>query len=85
MSALFNSASVVTTWMIFSLMIGGVVIVAALAAHDAQRAANRSVRWVWMAAIGVIVGLSLAAPLRHAPSSPRMAYKVGASTDSVAS
>ena len=73
MSTLFTSAAAVTSWMVFSLMIGGVVIVAALAAHDAQRAANRSVRWVWMAAIGVIVGLSLAAPLRREPASPRAA------------
>ena len=73
MSTLFNSAAAVTSWMVFSLVIGGAVIIAALAAHDAQRTANRSVRWVWMAAIGVIVGLSLAAPLRREPTSPRVA------------
>ncbi len=84
MNALLDSAAAVTGWMVFSLMIGGVVIVAALAAHDAQRAANRSVRWVWMAAIGVIVALSLAAPLRQQPASARVPLSLSASTDAAA-
>lgn len=75
------------TWMLYSLVIGGVVVLAALAAHDAQRAANRSVRWVWCGAIALIVALSFSAPLRRSTSSQRVslpaAMKVDAATDTV--
>jgi len=60
-------------WMLYALLIGGVITLAALAAHDAQRAANRAVRWVWFGAIIGIVALSAAAPWRRAGMPSRTA------------
>ncbi len=62
-----------SSFILFSSLLGGVVVLAALAAHDAQRAANRAVRWVWFGAICVMVALSLAAPFRGLPSPMRIA------------
>ena len=61
------------TWIFFSLLLGCLVLLAAHAAHDAQRAANRAVRWIWFSAIGVIVALSLAAPFRQLATQMRIA------------
>lgn len=72
MSALGLEPAAITGWMIFSLLIGGIVILAALAAHDAQRAGNRTVRWIWFGAILGIVALSAAAPARRLVSAPRV-------------
>lgn len=54
----------IAMWMVFSLLISAVIVLAAIAAHDAQRAAKRPVRWVWAAATVAIVGFSIAAPFR---------------------
>jgi beta-lactamase regulating signal transducer with metallopeptidase domain len=59
----------ITTWMLYSLCIGAVVTVAALAAAEAQRAANRRVRWVWAGAIVAILALTLVAPMRRSDHS----------------
>jgi beta-lactamase regulating signal transducer with metallopeptidase domain len=64
-------------WMLFTLLISAVVIGAAVAAHDVQRAANRPVRWVWAVAIVAIMGLSVAAPFRTI-ASPRVSQNTGA-------
>ena len=61
-----------SSFFLFSSLLGGVVVVAALAAHDAQRAANRAVRWVWFGAIFVMVALSLVAPFRRVASPMRI-------------
>jgi beta-lactamase regulating signal transducer with metallopeptidase domain len=53
--------------MLFSLAISALVLLAAMAAHDAQRAANRAVRWVWFGGIVAIVMLTVASPLRRTP------------------
>ena len=63
------TAAAITTWMLYSLCIGAVVTVAALAAAEAQRAANRRVRWVWAGAIVAILALTLAAPMRRSDQS----------------
>jgi len=52
-------------WMLYALLVGSVVIVSAIAAHDAQRAANRPVRFIWLGAIVAIVAISALAPLRE--------------------
>jgi beta-lactamase regulating signal transducer with metallopeptidase domain len=63
------TAAAITTWMLYSLCIGAVVTVAALAAAEAQRAANRPVRWVWAGAIVATVALTLVAPMRRSDNS----------------
>lgn len=68
-------------WMLYGLVIGGIVTLAALAAHDAQRAANRPVRWVWFGAIIAIVGLSALAPLRRSDAPTRMMMPAAAATN----
>lgn len=52
-------------WMAYSLLLGGVVTLAAVAAHDAQRAANRAVRWIWALAMLATVLFTVAAPWRR--------------------
>ncbi|MCC6244906.1 MAG: TonB-dependent receptor plug domain-containing protein [Gemmatimonadaceae bacterium] len=68
----FNTVpwSSITSGVVFSLVISTLVLLAALAAHDAQRAARRPVRWVWMTTILVVVALSAAAPLRRDVATP---------------
>ncbi|MBL0173047.1 MAG: hypothetical protein IPP90_20605 [Gemmatimonadaceae bacterium] len=61
-----------SSWMLFSLLIGGLVALAAIAAHDAQHAAQRAVRWIWFGAMGAMVALSIAAPFRRESSSMRV-------------
>ncbi|MEO7513978.1 MAG: M56 family metallopeptidase [Gemmatimonadaceae bacterium] len=63
------SGANIVLWMLYSLLVGALVMVAAAAAHDAQRAARRPVRGVWLAAMGLVVALTLLAPLRQAPVS----------------
>ena len=63
-----------TSGMLLCLAISVLVLLAAVAAHDVQRAANRAVRWVWFGTIVAIVGLSVASPLRRtSPSNTRRA------------
>jgi beta-lactamase regulating signal transducer with metallopeptidase domain len=64
MSALMLGNVPVVGWMLYTIVISGVVTLAALAAHDAQRASNRAVRWVWLAAVASIITLGAAAPFR---------------------
>ena len=54
-----------TVWMLLSLVTGAVVCAAAVAAADAQRTARRPERWIWMAAIALIVALGVIAPWRQ--------------------
>ena len=72
--------SSVSNWMLFSLVIGGVVSFAALAAHDAQRAANHSVRFVWFGAIVATVVLSFAAPARRVSAPTRIPMPTATTT-----
>ena len=61
-------SSATASWMLNSLLIGGIVVLGALAAHDAQQVANRAVRWVWFSALGMIIALSIVAPFRRSAS-----------------
>ncbi len=72
------TSAALTSWMLFSLIVSSLVVLAALAAHDAQRAANRAVRFVWFSAIVVIVALSVAAPLRRTDAPLRRAAAIEA-------
>lgn len=67
------SAANIMMWMLYSLCIGAVVSVAAVAASDAQKAASRPVRWIWFGAIVGIVALTLAAPMRRSTGSSGIA------------
>jgi beta-lactamase regulating signal transducer with metallopeptidase domain len=67
------SAAAISTWMLYSLFVGAVVTVAAIAAASAQRAANRPVRWIWVGAIIAVVALTLAAPMRRSDGSANIA------------
>ena len=64
MSSIIPGSLPVVDWMLYTIVISGVITLAALAAHDAQRAGSRPVRWVWIASIAVITALSLVAPFR---------------------
>jgi beta-lactamase regulating signal transducer with metallopeptidase domain len=55
----------IASWMFFSALIGCAVTIAALAGHDLLRISNRPVRWIWIASIGIIVALTIAAPFRN--------------------
>jgi beta-lactamase regulating signal transducer with metallopeptidase domain len=72
------NAAAITTWMFYSLCVGAVVTVAALAAAEAQRAAGRTVRWVWAGAIIAIVSLTLAAPMRRSDHSANISLLTSA-------
>lgn len=76
-----SAMPMVSSWILLSLLISALVLLAAMAAHDAQRAANRSVRFVWLAAIGAIVALSAAAPLRRAAAPVRLALSANVDVD----
>lgn len=65
MIAAYVNADSLITWMLYSLLLSVIVTAAAMLAHDAQRAANRAVRWTWISAIVVVVMLTLSAPLRR--------------------
>ena len=67
-------SSSIAMWVLYSLLVGAVVVGAALAAQDAQRAHKGATRWIWFGAIPLIIGLSIAAPLRRAaePASPAL-------------
>lgn len=54
--------------MVFSLVIGAMVMCAAIAAHDVQHASNRPVRYIWIIAILATMALSAAAPFRGQPA-----------------
>ena len=64
MSMITSGSLPVVDWMLYTIVISGAIILAALAAHDAQRAANRPLRYVWIASIAAISALSIAAPFR---------------------
>lgn len=59
------TGSDIITTMVFALLVSAFVLVAAHAAEDAQRAANRSLRWIWAGAMALTLGLTVAAPVRH--------------------
>lgn len=67
-------------WMLYALLVGGAVIVSAIAAHDAQRIANRPVRFIWLGAIVVIVALSALAPVRDSAAIITLPASTDAST-----
>ena len=71
MSMITSGSLPVVDWMLYTLVISGVIIFAALAAHDAQRAANRPLRWIWIASIAAITALSIAAPFRDRDNAVR--------------
>ncbi len=64
MNMISSGSLPVVDWMLYTIVISGVIILAALAAHEAQRAAHKPVRWVWIASIAATSALSIAAPLR---------------------
>ena len=72
--------SIIAMWVPYSLLVGTVVVGAALAAEDAQRARKRATRWIWFGAIPLIIGLSIAAPLRRAAEPASAAHQSVAST-----
>ncbi len=73
----FLPIAAIASWMLYALLVGGVIIVAAMAAHDAQRAANRAVRWVWFGAIVSIVAFSAMAPWRENTTVVELPRSVG--------
>ncbi|MEI6739293.1 MAG: M56 family metallopeptidase [Gemmatimonadaceae bacterium] len=61
-------------WISTSLEIGVVLLLAALALQVAARAASRPTRWIWLAAIVAIVGVSVALPFRLPTWPPASAF-----------
>ncbi len=58
----------IAAWMTFVLIIGAFITVAAIALHCLQRSADRSVRWVWVGAMALLIGLGAVAPMRSGPA-----------------
>jgi beta-lactamase regulating signal transducer with metallopeptidase domain len=75
-------SSSIAMWVLYSLLVGTVIVGAALAAEDVQRARKRSTRWIWCGAIPLIIGLSIVAPLRRVaePASPALHSVTSAQT-----
>ena len=68
MTAFFSSSAVVT-WMVYATIVGALVSVSAAMGHATQQRSNRPVRWIWIAAIVLIVFIPGLAPFRMAVSS----------------
>jgi beta-lactamase regulating signal transducer with metallopeptidase domain len=85
MNTAFFSTSVVASWMFYSVFVGCAVSVAGLAGHDLLRSSNRPVRWIWIASIGVIVALTIAAPFRNRSGEPTADRKIIAVPSSASS
>lgn len=64
MTIAFFSNPSIAIWMLYTTGIGCLITLGAFAGHDAQKAFNRPLRWIWIAAIGLIATLSIAAPFR---------------------
>ena len=52
-------------WMLYCMVVGALLVVAARAAEWVLSLASRPVRWAWTAAIGVTFALAAVAPLRR--------------------
>ena len=65
MTNIIPSGAIFVLWMLYSLVVGGIITLAAIAAHDAQRATRRPVRWVWLGAIALLVAITAVAPMRR--------------------
>jgi hypothetical protein len=59
----------ITAWMIYGLVVGALVAIAAVGAEQLLRVAARPTRWLWVAALVLTTGATLLAPLRG-PSEP---------------
>jgi beta-lactamase regulating signal transducer with metallopeptidase domain len=64
MSFSLFSTPAVAGWMLYTTIVGCLIVIAAIAAHDAERTSGRPLRWIWAACIGIIIALSVAAPIR---------------------
>jgi bla regulator protein blaR1 len=64
MTIAFFSNPSIAIWMLYTTGIGCLITLGAFAGHDAQKAFNQPLRWIWIAAIGLIATLSMAAPFR---------------------
>lgn len=72
MIAIMLNNTTITSWIVYSMVIGAVVMVAAVAAHDVQRSANRPVRWIWLGAMLATVTLCVLAPYRAHSVAPTL-------------
>jgi beta-lactamase regulating signal transducer with metallopeptidase domain len=57
-------------WMLYTIIVGFCAVIAASAAEWLLRARRRPIRFVWMGAALLSIGLSATAPLRRHPHSP---------------
>ena len=64
MNSMHFSAISLISWMLYTLVISVVITLAALAAHDFQRAAIRPARWVWLTSIIALFVFAASAPFR---------------------
>jgi len=67
-------------WMVYSILFGGLCVLAAHALENAARVISKPTRWIWFAAMGATLGISMMAmymavvgatgliPRRHGPS-----------------
>lgn len=69
----------ITAWMIYGLVIGALVAVAALGVEQYLRVAARPTRWLWVAALMLMTGATLIAPLRRTSESPRTGVRLALS------
>lgn len=83
MNVSLSAGTAIAGWMLFSVIVGGVVVLAAMAAHDAQQTAQKPVRWIWLVSLVAIIGLSVAAPLRHGTNASRGSAPVVATTSAI--
>lgn len=60
----------IATWMLYGLLVGGLIALAARAVEEACRAARLGLRFVWLGALVVTVGLVGLAPLRGSAPAP---------------
>ncbi len=56
-----------TAWLMYSIVTGGFIALAALGAEGLLKSTRRPVRAVWCAAIALTIGFTLTAPLRTTP------------------
>lgn len=60
----------IATWMLYTLLVGGLIVAAAHACHSLLRLLGRPVRWVWAGTILAVVAIPLLTALRPAPGAP---------------
>ena len=60
----FLFSGTLVTWMAYTIMVSGMISIAALFIHQSELRSGRPLRWIWITATVASVLLAIAAPIR---------------------